>query len=153
MTSTDRNDAAVALMIHGEAYERRRTEMEQYHGLGPLGDSDDDTDSDCPIVDTFYNAGGAGSICLMIKFTPIEFTRVWDKSSSFALKYWNEGRGRWSKYCGKNIFFAAPTVAKQDFLEHAFKINGPTFEILIIVFMTKVNKHVFDMSVIDVGQN
>ncbi len=104
--------------------------------------SDDDVDTESPIMDAFYNSGGSEGIMKMINFTPAEFRRLCSMMRNHIIKTWNVVRGQRSTYKPMDVLFMTLTVLKYggswDQLAHMFNIKSPTFMRLITNFMTKI---------------
>jgi len=80
----------------------------------------DEEDSDCPIFDSFSDAGGDDSICRMINFTPREFSEIYKTLETCITAKRNVGRGKKYKEQPKDILFML--LAKRTAVNRRCKI-------------------------------
>ena len=79
MTTLSRSDAATSLKLLSEVAAARQADPEQYENdEGLTTESDDDANSDSPILDQFYEEGGQNAIHQMTNFSAREFESIYD---------------------------------------------------------------------------
>jgi len=118
-----------ALRILSDAAEQHRDEITGYD-VGPAtDDSDEENESSSPVMDAFFESGGAKAICEMTNFTPSEFTKIWLKLQILVLENWNVGRGRKSQQKAKDIHASHCAQArwKLGFFGQNVSDEGPDF--------------------------
>lgn len=72
------SEAQQALTFVADTALRREQEMIQY-SADPAADTDEENDSDCPMIDTFYSFGGQGAIVKMKNCNEKEFCFIYGK--------------------------------------------------------------------------
>ena len=75
-------------------------------------DSDDEVDSESPIFNSFYNAGGNQSVLKMTNFTAPEFRKLCGILHTTITTKWNNGRGKRSEYKQIDVLFILLVVMK-----------------------------------------
>ena len=106
-------------------------------------DTDDERDSDTPVLDKFLQSGGVGAVVEMTSFALNEFNALWNVVEEKVESEWNTGRGRKSQhYYPKDVLFMLLSTLKDaghwDFSGKMFGVKGPTFERMNIGFADKV---------------
>ena len=72
MTTVSRSDAETSLKLLSEEAVARQAELQQYNDDdGLTTESDDDANSDSPILNQFYEEGGQNAIHQMTNFSAI----------------------------------------------------------------------------------
>lgn len=119
-------------------------------------DDDDDIDRECPVFDKFYTADGNEGIRKLINFTAVEFRGLYSRIQAQVVSRWNVGRGRKTTQTPMDVFFMSLVVLKHggswDLLAKVFEMKGPTFERLIMGFMTVAGKILCELFVDTVPQ-
>lgn len=80
-------------------------QLSTYAADAPGFESDDKQDSESPIFDSYYGAGGSETILEMINFSPRKCNAVWDILFNHVTKESNIGRGYKSSFKGKDMIF------------------------------------------------
>lgn len=75
-------------------------------------DSDDEVDSECPIMDSFYSEGGNQAIKTMTNLNAPELRLLYGKFHEFIVTNWNVVRGRKSSYKPMDMLFMLLTTVK-----------------------------------------
>lgn len=83
----------------------REQDLQEYSGAQILSDSDEENDSDSPIIDGFYSNGGSSTIMKMTNFDMSEFSSICNTFSEYIRENWNVGRGNKSTFKAKDVFF------------------------------------------------
>jgi len=78
-THLSTSDAAESLQLLAETAAEREGDLKRYEITPDLSDTGEEADSDCPIFDSFYFAGGSQSIIQMKNFDVREFSTIWDR--------------------------------------------------------------------------
>ena len=140
MSTFKDTDAANALRLLAEAAVERNEDLEMYAAEPYLEDTDDENDSECPVFDTFYEQGGSSSIISVINFDVQEFDTLWQENREHITEHFNIERGRKSPHTAKDVLFMTLTVMKYagnwDMMANLFGKKGPTFERLVMRFVT-----------------
>jgi len=130
-----------ALRILGEQAADRDHEISAFSALRSQ-DSDDESDAECPIIDSFYGSGGNQAILKMCNFTLPEFRRLYSIMHEHIVTTWNVGRGNRSTLKPMDVLFMCLAVLKHggswDTLGTVFRIKGPTFMRIMTGFMAKI---------------
>lgn len=149
-------DVRTALDHLGEVCASRLEQLQQYDIGAVHSSSDEDNDSDAPIVDSFYHNGGSAAIKSMTNFDAREFRTLWERLSPHIAGNWNIGRGRRCSFQPKDVMFMTLAVLKHgghwDFLGRMFRVKGPTFERLITQFISMISAFVYEKYVLDVNK-
>lgn len=98
-------DATRALNLLAEAAVEREQELQQYAAEPEQSDSDEETDSDMPIFDQFYEQGGSAAIVSMTNFDPQKLFQIWEAIEDYVIEQYTTGRGRRSSVKPKDLFF------------------------------------------------
>ena len=101
-----------ALRLLADLAAERSNELNQCDDDGADNESDEETDSDCLILDSFVTHGGDIAVLQMTNFTLAEYRGVYDRLRSFIVQNHNVGRGRRSNYHAKDVLFMALCVCK-----------------------------------------
>ena len=121
------------------------------HADDDVVSSDEESDSNSPIYDSFYDQGGPEAIKSMTNFGPPQFTDIWLAVSTFVSANWNTGRGRKTKVEAKDVLFMMMTVLKHgqqwDFTARLFKMKTCTFERIISGFINMLAPHLYETCV------
>ena len=107
------HDAAQALQLLATASIDRRNELEAFEDERPE-DSDEDNGTHAPIVDRFYEQGGAKAIVEMTKFNPAQFIGIWAGFEALILEKYNVSRGRKCARKPKDVLFMVLAVLKHE---------------------------------------
>lgn len=102
----------------------REEDLANYSIAAVLSDSDEDNDSDAPIVDMFYQQGCCALMIKMTNFTVDQFMTLYGMIQEHFATNWNVGRGRRSLNKPKDVFLMFLTVLK----------DGGSCKVLIITF-------------------
>ena len=136
-----------ALRVLSEFAAQRNHEMLKYSPNRPE-ESDDESDADSPIFDSFYNVGGNESILSLTNFTSAEFRKLYSILHDCIIRNWNNGRGKRSKFKPKQVLFMLLVVMKHksawDQVGLMFQVKAPTFIRLIHGFMDKIYEFCID---------
>ena len=115
MANVSRTDAATSLRLLSEVSAARVPDLEQYNDDdGLTTESDDDANSESPILDQFYEEGGQDGIHQMTNFTTRELNNVYEILSDDLEYAWCSGRGKKSAYTCKDAFFMLLTTLKHS---------------------------------------
>lgn len=146
-------DATRALNLLAEAAVEREQELQQYAAEPEQSDSDEETDSDMPIFDQFYEQGGSAAIVSMTNFDPQKLFQIWEAIEDYVIEQYTTGRGCRSSVKPKDLFFMTVCVFKHGgewhFLARTFNMKGPTFERLIMGFVLNVSEYIYKHFVVD----
>ena len=116
-----------------------------------LSDSDDDLDSPSPIFDEVYNSSGNEGLITLTNFNALEFSALYDYVSDHVTTNWNVGRGKKSKFTGKDVFLLAVSVVKMggswDEMALPWKIKPATFQTMIVKFLKMMSRHLYEKTV------
>lgn len=142
-------DAANSLRLLGEDDANRATDLQQFSSQPDQEDnSDDEDDSPRPLFDTFYEQGGPAAMMQMINFDPQEFEGLWQQVEDEVALGYNVGRGRKSPQKGKDVLFMTLATLKHgghwEFMGRMFGIKGPTFERMVLRFITMLSPVIQD---------
>ena len=147
MAALTSEDAAAALVALSSVAIERRNELEQY-SEGRPADSDEDSSSDNPVFDAFYDQDGARAIIEMTNFEPQKFTAIWAGFEQFITSNFNVGRGRKSAQTPKDVLFMTLAVLKHggnwDFLARMFGLSASSFERLVMKFVHLISEAVYE---------
>lgn len=77
MEGLSRADASTALNLLAEAAAARQEEFAQFDNDPDRTDTDEEIESDSPIMDQFFAEGGAEAVLQMTNFSLVEFNGVW----------------------------------------------------------------------------
>lgn len=131
-----------ALRILAEQAVEKTHQLSTY-SVTPNQESDNEADSESPVVDSFYEFGGNDSILKMTNFTLPEFRRLYGIFYESITTSWNLGRGKRSHHTSMDVLFICIVVLKHggswNKLAHIFRVKGPTFMRLITGFMAKID--------------
>ena len=152
MQNISATEATAGVQILADTALRRDEAFSRYETT-PLNDSsDEECDSPSPILDTFYQSGGSASIVKMTNFNIRQFESIWTTFADFITSKFNVGRGRKSPFTSKDVLFIVITVLKHggnwDLLGRVFKIKGPTFERLIMIFIRLITDEFYRQFVV-----
>ena len=149
--SISRKDASTALKLLAEASATRQEELSKYEEDPDLSHTDEEVESDSPISDEFFSEGGQAAIAQLTNFTMVELNGVWDIIQTNVEQEWGSGRGRNSNFKPKDVLLITLTVLKYagnwDFLGRMLKVKGPTFETMIMSFVTLVWEYLYEEAV------
>lgn len=152
MESITATDAQAALKIRADAAINREAALAQYDPE-PHADTDEENDSDSPILDTIYNNGGGSAIVQLTNFTIKEFLQLYGKFRTFLAHNYSVGRGRRSQCTAKDALFMVIVTLKYgeqwDYLGQTFKMKGATFERLVTRFITLIFRPFNDLFVVE----
>ena len=144
----NRSHAATSLRLLSEAAASRQAALNNHDDGGLSTESENECDSESPIMDQFYAEGGSVAIHQMTNFSSREFDILFDMFRENAEPAWNGGRGKKSAFTAKDVFFMLVTLLKHggqwDFVGRMFCINGPTFERTIMRMVDIVNKDMYE---------
>lgn len=76
-TTISTAEVASALDLLGEAEDARAVEFDKYAHDGDVTEIDDETDSNFPVFDAFYDSGGSANIICLTSFIASEFYKFW----------------------------------------------------------------------------
>lgn len=156
MSTFDDETVPNALKILADAAAARDSELQRFNQLPDIIDSDEDSDSPCPVFDLFLNDGGPAAIISMTNFSPSEFEQIWAHLGDFVCKNYNVGRGKKYSTGGKDALFMTITVLKHggqwDILARIFRMKGPSFERLITSFVRLVSPFAYQSFVTEVSK-
>ena len=145
-------DAQAALQILVEAAIGREASLAQYP-CEPQAETDEENDSDSPILDTFCNNGGGSAIVQLTNFTVKEFIQLYGKFRTFLANNYNVGRGRRSQYTAKDALSMVLATLKHggqwDYLGQTFKMKGATFERLVTGFILMISTIFYELFVLE----
>lgn len=143
--------AAAALLLLNQRAAIRIENVNQFETVIDRDDSEQENDSSCPVLDSFYNIDGNTSLVQMTNYTYSEFNTLWDDLRECIDAKWNKGRGRRCKYGGKDALFMLLVTLKHatkwDLLAHVFGTKAPTFERMTIALPQIVSEHAFELYV------
>lgn len=91
-------DATVALQLLANATIEREKHLADFGNHPVYSDCDEETDSPCPIFDSFYHAGRSDGIHSMTNFSVKEFSGLWEVVRKEMHNCFVQGRGRKSRY-------------------------------------------------------
>ena len=131
-----------ALRLLAELAAERSNELNQYEDDEADIESDEKTDSDCPILDSFVTNGGEIAVLQMTNFTLAEHRGVYDRLRPFIVQNYNVGRGKRSRYNATDVIFMAIFVCKTetmwDFAAKSFNMKSKSFERLVTNFVRMI---------------
>lgn len=140
--STEEAAEALQLLSHGAL--KRQEGLSGYPTEALHSDSDEKTDSPCPIVDSFYHSGRSDGVMTMINLNIRQFNKLWEVEITEMDVAFFRGRGRKTPNSLKDILFMKLTVLKNgeywDRTARLFKIQMSSFEHLV----TKAIKSISD---------
>lgn len=140
-------DPAAALQMLGEQAAQRQEELEHFDELDSLSESDSGQQSDCPIVDKFFEENGNQAIMDMTNFTLNEILSIWNNVADHVRLNYNTGRGSKSPIHGKDLFFMTLTVLKHggkwDMMAYLFGMKAPTFEKRVTGMVKILSSHAY----------
>ena len=152
MAGLSTSEAQQALTLLADTALSRQQELLQY-SADPANDTDDDNDSDSPIMDTFYNSGGQRAIVKMTNFNAKEFRFIYSKIEGLVSENWNVGKGRRTQYKPKDVLLMTLVMLKHggqwEFLGQTFKIKGANYERLIMRFVNLVLLDLYEVLVLE----
>ncbi|KAE8875937.1 hypothetical protein PF003_g39914 [Phytophthora fragariae] len=136
------------LALLDEREVERRAEYAEFPRQPPSDDDADTQASPCPIIDSWYNEGGAEAVRRLTNFSPREFNRLWGSVRPHVTRYWNVGRGRRSALAGKDVFFMTLSVLKHggtwDMNAAIFCVKTPMFIKTITAFLHVLAPRMYD---------
>ncbi len=103
--------AADALRILGEQVAELEHVLSGF-SASRYQESDDEADSECPIIDSFYGPGSNEDVLKMCKFTLPELRRLYAIMQECIVTSWNVGRGRRSTLTPMDVLFMCLVVLK-----------------------------------------
>ena len=87
----------------------------------------------------------------MINFDAQEFDTLWQENREHIMEHFNIGRGRKSPHTAKDVLFMTLTVMKHagnwDMMANLFGKKGPTFERLVMRFVTIISPRLYKVLV------
>lgn len=98
------NDGSNGLLLLANAAENLEADLDTLNYQPDVNTSDEETDSYCPVLDTFYDKGGAEAIFLMSNFDAVNFETVWNNVEETLSRTYNVGRLKGSSIKGKDDF-------------------------------------------------
>ena len=111
---------------------RRQEDLEKYDDAPDLSESGEILESDCPVLQKFFEENGTRAIMDMTNFTFNEFTKIWNHISEHVQQHYNTGRGIKSPIKAKDLVFITFEVlrhgAKWDTMANLFGMKAPTFK-------------------------
>lgn len=144
--STDEAAAALQILVDGQL--ERADLLNDYPTEALHDESDEETDSACPILDSFYHAGRSEGILTMINFNIREFNQFYEVVRTTMHDAFVRGRGRKTPYKPKDILFMTLTVLKHggtwDHSARIFKIATTCFERLVTKAIISISGPVYD---------
>lgn len=153
--STDEAAAALQLLADGQL--QREEELTDYPTEAIHSDSDEETDSPSPILDSFYHAGRSDGILTMINLNIRAFNQFWEAVRQEMENAFVRGRGRKTPYKAKDILFMTLTVLKHgghwDHTARIFKIHTTCFERLVTKAIKAISGPVYEKLVIAEVEN
>lgn len=124
-------DATAALCTLAEAAAFQQQDVNRFSNYADVK-SDEEDDSHCPILDSFYLLGGSQSKSDITNLAPREVDHIWKIISTMVDTRWNAGRGQKNGHSGNTVLFimliVLKHVGKWDFLDKLFKIKGWTLK-------------------------
>ncbi|GMF45885.1 unnamed protein product [Phytophthora fragariaefolia] len=124
MHQASRRQHLQSILLELQERDNRRQELASYPRIAQESER---AAPQHPIFDGFVADGGADAIVRLTNFTPREINTLWASVRGHVARYWNVGRGRRSKFTGKDVMFMMLVVLK----------NGGTWEMLSIIFHVK----------------
>ena len=150
-------DANNALRLLADAAVEREAIIDEYDIDALKEDSDEECASSSSVFYKFYNTGGSEAFIQMTNFDVNEFGNLWLLLQDYVKKSWNVGRGRKSKFSGKDVLMFLLTELKHgrqwDYLRRLFGVSGPTFERTVMTFIDVVNEELYESLVLNLGES
>ena len=158
MTSFTKDDAAKALELLADTAALRHDALNAFPTAPIHPDHDEESDSDCPIIDIFVGIGGEEALLKMTNFTRPEFERIYGKITEFVTMNWKVGRGRTTPHKAKDKFFMMLSTLKRgghsDYMASVFRTKGSVFQRMVKSFLLLVSEHLYDGIVVEIqGRN
>ena len=105
MPPTSNRSAAPDLRLFADAAATRKQEFAQYETAPIASQSDEDADSDSPILDSVLQQGGTARVHQMTNFTLSELSTIWVRLNQYVLENWNTGKGKRTAQTPRDCFF------------------------------------------------
>lgn len=141
-----------ALEILANAEQNREEQLQQYKETPLLPSSDDENDSDSPILDSFYDAQGGEAVLKLTNFSYRQFFRLFNRFADDISAQWNVGRGKKTEVMPKDLLFMMLALLKHggcwDLMSKTFRFKTSTFETLLTRFMKLLSPMVFEKLVV-----
>lgn len=130
---------AEVLQFLAQRRAEREEELAQYEDENATETEDDEADAEAPVMERFISSG---AMLEMTNFSVNEFIAVWEIVKGPVEVEWYTGRGRKCAHRPKDVFFMVLETLKHgglwDMNARLFGIKGPTFERMVIFFMSKI---------------
>ena len=145
---------ATVLKILAEPRAKRQEDLAKYVSDPDATetDTDDERDSDTPVLDNFSQSDEVGAVVEMTNFTLNDFNSLWNVVEEKVESEWNTGRRRKSQHYPKDVLFMLLSTLKHaghwDFNSKMFGVKGPTFERMIIGFAERVVDILYEIVVL-----
>lgn len=125
------------------------SDMEDYN-------SDDEVDSEAPLLEAIYLTEGNTGLVTTTNFTATELDELWGHVSTPALSRWNVGRGRKVSHKAKDVMMMALSVLKRgepwDVLALSFGSSSSVFEKMISNYVDAITDYIYNTFVSQVAK-
>jgi len=129
-----------SFLVLQELESKRVSKRARYHNH-PLPPSEGNEDSPHPLLDAYKQTVGMEGVMKLSNFTPTEISRLWSSASDYMSTRWNTGRDNKCKYPPVDVLFMTLCVLKNgghwDVLASSYEIKAPTFEKMVIKFLSR----------------
>ena len=143
-------DASQTLQLRYTASIDCRDDLGQFHGVFSEN-GDEESRSDAPISDEFYDEGRAATILEMTAFCPPQLVGICAGFQDLICEKYNDGRGRKCVHTAKDALFMTLPVLKHGgawyFLARMLRQKTSAFERMIVRFKRMLSVPVYEQHV------